>query len=166
MDPIGLIFASVVDVISAPIEQSVADVMGTRVQTLVVEHQGVQVPYSYQLWKIQPKSVCDRHIGSIEHFSRCSVAAKSLFTEACSQLKESPDSSRRHAKLQNMYCTASVSYQPTLANISWSAETPPLEEARTECNMAIAELVGNTNPAARQRKNLACDRYDALKEGR
>jgi hypothetical protein len=166
MDPISLIFASVVDAISAPIEQSFTDVMGTQVQTLLVEHQGVRVPYSYQRWKIQHKSVCDRYADSIEDYSRCTVAAKSLFTDACRRLQEDPDDGWRHAKLQTMYCTASVSYQPTVANISWSAETSPLEEARTECNLAIAELVGNSDPDARQRKKVACDRYDALKESR
>lgn len=166
MDPISAIFAPIVDVISAPIAQRTTDVMGTRVQTLVVEHQGIRVPYSYQLWKIQPKSVCHGYAGHVEEFSRCTVAAKSMFTEACGQLQKKPGSDWRHTKLQNMYCTAAVSYQPTVARIGWSADTTPLYEARAECNLAIAELVGNTDPAARQRKKAACDRYDALKAAR
>jgi hypothetical protein len=163
MDPIGAIFASIVDVISNPISQRFADVTGTQVQSHVVEHQGIPVPYSYQLWKIQPKSVCHSYGNNVEDFSRCTVAAKSMFTEACQHLQKEPAADWRHTKLQNMYCTAAVSYQPTVAAIGWSADTSPLDEARAACNLAIAELVGNPDPAARQRKKAACDKYDALK---
>ncbi|MCB0253945.1 MAG: hypothetical protein KDI55_09465 [Anaerolineae bacterium] len=166
MDPIGAIFASIVDVISTPITQHYSDVAGLQVQTLVVEHQGVRVPYSYQLWKIQTQSVCQGQGATVDQFSRCTVAAKSMFTEACDQLQKKPGSDWRHTELQNMYCTAAVSYQPTVANIGWSADTSPLDEARAECNLAIAELVGNSDPAARQRKKVACDKYDALKAGK
>ena len=163
MDPIGAIFASIVDVISNPISQRFADVTGTQIQSDVVEHQGIQVPYSYQLWKIQPKSVCHSYGNNVEDFSRCTVAAKSMFTEACQHLQKKPSTDWRHTKLQNMYCTAAVTYQPTVANIGWSPDTSPLDEARAACNLAIAELVGNPDPAARQRKKAACDKYDALK---
>jgi len=86
-----------------------------------------------------------------------------MFTEACQHLQKKPSSDWRQTKLQNMYCTAAVTYQPTVANIGWSAESSPLDDARAACNLAIAELVGNPDPAARQRKKTACDQYDALK---
>ena len=49
----------------------------------MVDRQGVRIPYSYQLWTIQPKSVCQSYGGNVEEFSRCTVVAESMFTEAC-----------------------------------------------------------------------------------
>lgn len=71
------------DVISTPITQRYWDVAGIRAQSLVVDRQGVRTPYSYQLWTIQPKSVCQSYGGNVEEFSRCTVVAESMFTEAC-----------------------------------------------------------------------------------
>lgn len=166
MDPISAIFASYLDVVSTLVSQRYLDVTGTEVKSVVVQHNGTQVPYAYQRWKIQPKSVCQSYTDNIETFSSCTLAAKSLFTNACDHLQKNPANDWRHRSLQNMYCTAAVSYQPTVANIGWSSDAPPLDEARTECNLAIAALVGNSDSAARQRKKEACDRYDAMKAGR
>jgi hypothetical protein len=167
MDPISAMFASYLDAISSNVAQHTSDVLGTEIQAQVVEHQGVQVPYTYQLWKIQPKSVCESYRGNIDNYSHCTSAAKSLFADTCEYLQQHPGDGWKHRKLKNMYCMAAVSYQPTVATIGWSSEeASPLEEARAACNLAIAELVGNTDPAARRRKQAACDTYDSLKAGK
>jgi len=166
MDPISAVFASVLDVVSNQISDHLLDVTGARQQSVIVEHQGVRIPFSYQRWTIQPQSVCRNQGRNVEEFSRCTVAAKSMFSEACERLQKERGTGWRHAKLQNMYCSAAVSYQPTVANIGWSAESSPLDEARTACNLATAELIGNPDPAAKRRKQEVCDRYNALKAGK
>ena len=154
MDPIGAIFASIVDVISNPISQRFADVTGTQIQSVVVEHQGIQVPYSYQLWKIQPKSVCHSYGNNVEDFSALHGRRQiHVHGGLPAPAKEFPPPIG-DTKLQNMYCTAAVSYQPTVANIGWSADTSPLDEARAACNLAIAELVGNPDPPLGNAKRL------------
>jgi hypothetical protein len=163
MDPISAFFASIVDVTSNSIMQTYADATGMQLQSLVVNHDGIPVPYSYQLWQIKPDSVCHSYRNTVQDYSRCTVAAKAMFTQACQELQAKPSRNAQHTKLQNMYCMASMTYQPTIANISWSGGSSALDEARTACNAAIAGQVGNPDPAARQRKKAACDQYDALK---
>jgi hypothetical protein len=163
MDPITLLFASCLDAVSSIATQHTSDVLGTEVQALVVEHKGTKVPYAYQRWTIKPQSVCASDESKVAAYSRCTVAAKSLFADTCERLQSTTGDHWKHRKLKNMYCAAAVSYKPVIATIDWSPKSTPLEDARAECNAAIADLFDNPDPAAKKHKKTACGQYDALK---
>ena len=59
MDPISVIFASYLELVSVGVTNKMTDIVGTQMQSVVVEHQHIKIPYSYQLWRIRPKSVCN-----------------------------------------------------------------------------------------------------------
>ena len=65
------------------VTQRTLDVIGTEIQSRVVENGGIKVPYAYLLRNIQPKPVCARYSSNVDNHSRCTVAAKSLFTDTC-----------------------------------------------------------------------------------
>lgn len=53
MDPVSYLFSAYLNLV----QQQVSDIYGTELKTLVVQYEGEQVPYSFQLWRIQPQSV-------------------------------------------------------------------------------------------------------------
>lgn len=162
MDPISAAFATYLEAVSSRVTERMTDVLGTEVQAIVVQHNGINVPYSYQIWKIRPQSVCGTYRQDFPFFSKCTVAAQSLFRETCGHLQANPQSHWKHQKLKNMYCDAAVTYQPSVANVEWSEESTPIEQARSECNLAVAELMSDRSSEYRKKKDEACGRYHAL----
>lgn len=164
MDPISVIFASHLELVSFNVTHKMTDLLGTEIQSVVVEHQNIQVPYSYQLWRIVPKSVCNTYNLNIEEFSRCTLAAKSLFNETCLYLQKGEKEHWKYTKMKNMYCNASMTFKPTIANIRRASVKTPLQLARTECNIATAELMGNHNSKTQKKKESSCAKYQNLKQ--
>lgn len=58
MDPVSAIFASYLELVSQKTTERMSDVLGLEVQTVSVTHQNIRVPYAYQMWKVQHKSIC------------------------------------------------------------------------------------------------------------
>jgi len=164
MDPISVIFASYLELVSFGVTNEMTDLLGTEIQSVVVEHQSTKVPYSYQLWRIRPKSVCNTYNLNIEEFSRCTLAAKSLFNETCLHLQKGEKEHWKYTKMKNMYCDASITFKPTIANIREAYAKTPLQLARTECNIATAELMGNRNSKIQKKKESSCAKYQSLKK--
>lgn len=164
MDPISAIFASYLELVSVGVTNKMTDIVGTQVQSVVVEHQHIKIPYSYQLWRIRPKSVCNTYNLNIEEFSRCTLAAKSLFKETCLYLQKGEKEQWKYTKMKNMYCNASITFKPTIANIQEATVKTPLQLARTECNIATAELMGNHNSKIQKKKESSCAKYQSLKK--
>jgi len=164
MDPISAIFASYLDLVSNTAHEHVSDVMGTEITALVVKHDGISIPYTYQIWKVKEKSVCATYEPNIAHYSKCTVAAKSLFNDICQHLQENKANNWKHKKLKNMYCNAAITYQPTVASVDWTNKESPLRAARAECNLAIAGLMGSTDSELLKKKEEACGNYQTLKQ--
>jgi hypothetical protein len=164
MDPLSALFASYLELVSNTVHTHMTDRMGTELQAVVVKHRGIPVPYSYQLWRIRPQSVCGRYCENIGIYSKCTIAARSLFEQACRHLQMKKPTDWKHRKLKNMYCAAAVDYQPTQATLERSNEKTPLEAARSACNTAIAKQMGNTAPAVRKQREKAYGQYQALRE--
>lgn len=59
-----------VNALSAPLVGQINDVVGTQPQTMVVEHQGVKVGYTYQVWMIKEASVCEDRRSNLLEYSR------------------------------------------------------------------------------------------------
>lgn len=164
MDPLSLIFASYLDMVSNTVHSHVTDVMGTEISVLAVDHGGITVPYSYQLWQIRAKTVCSTYSENVLKYSRCTIAARSLFSDICQHLQENPSSRWKQKKLKNMYCNAAMTYQPTVATVQWSGDVSVLEVARAECNTAIAGLMGSSDLVLRKKKEKACGEYRKLQQ--
>ena len=163
MDPIAAIFASYLELVSFGATNKANDLIGTETQSIVVEHQKIKIPYSYQLWRIRPKSVCNSYNLHISEFSKCTLAAQSLFIQTCRHLQKGKKEQWRYKKMKNMYCNASITFKPTIANIREPEVKTPLQLARSECNIAVAELLGNHNSRTQKKKEKACNKYKHLK---
>ena len=91
MDPISVIFASYLDIVSTSVHEHTTDLLGTEIQAVMVEHQGIKVPYSYHMWRINNQSVCETYQNNFDTYSKCTVAAKSLFADVCDHLQKKPN---------------------------------------------------------------------------
>ena len=163
MDPISAAFASYLDLVSTRVTEHMTDTLGTEIQAVVVQHQGIRIPYSYQIWKIRPSSVCSSYRPNAIQFSKCTLAAQSLFQDTCAYLQANPQEHWKHHKLTNMYCLAAESYKPTIANMQWTQEPSLMEQAQTECNLAVTVLMNNPSSENQAKKDAACIRYQSLK---
>jgi hypothetical protein len=164
MDPISAVFATYIDLVSSTVHKTMTDQMGLEVQAVIVNHNGMDVPYSYQMWKIRSQDVCSTYRLRMQKFSQCTIAAKSLFQQTCRHLQSNPQSDWKHIKLKNMYCHSANVYQPTLASIQMSEKRTPLQTARQECNIAVAKLMSSKTPENRKAQEVACEKYRKLQE--
>jgi hypothetical protein len=155
MDPISAVLAAVIEQGAGTVAAGMRSALGTDVTSVVVEYQGYQVPFSYQMWQLKPKSVCDTYRSDVAAFSGCTVAAKSLFGALCKELQEKPSATLSYGSLKNLYCTAAVSFQPTHATVQWSAQSQT-DDARQECRLAQAALLAENTPETRKRREVAC----------
>ena len=156
MDPISLLFAVYLDAVQNTVHTQVTDVLGTEVNALVIDYQGVKVPFQYQIWRVKDKSVCASYQSKLTRYSQCTVKAKKLFEALCTQLSQNPSTHWRHTKTKNMYCNAAVSYQETIARIGEAEELSETAKARAECNLAIAAALGSRDPAVLRERDRVC----------
>ena len=152
MDPISLVFAAYLDSVQSTVHARVTDTLGTEVKAVIIDYQGVPVPFQYQMWRVKDKSVCSRYQSDLTYYSHCTVTAKELFSALCSQLSQKPSEHLRYIKTKNMYCNAVVSYEATIAWIG-GAEG---EEAKAACNLAIAAALGSRDPVVIAERDRVC----------
>ena len=143
MDPVSLLFTAYLDSIQNTVHARMTDIHGTEIQAVMIDYRGAKFPYQYQLWRVKDKSVCLPYKSQITQFPMCTLAAKALFGDLCTQLNDKPSNHWRHSKLKNMYCNAVVSFEPTMAQIRVAEERSKEEAARAECNLAIAAALGS-----------------------
>jgi hypothetical protein len=163
MDPITAIFTSYLDIVSTSLTDRTSDILGTEMQARIVEHDSIRVPYTYQMWQIRKPSVCESYRDNFSDYSKCTIAAKSLFNDICTYLQDHPGKNWKYRKHKNMYCHAAISYKPTMAAIDWTGQDTELEDARSECNVAKAGHTGNPDPQAQRQIKQACRKYNSLK---
>lgn len=143
-----------------------SDVMGTELQTNIVEYHDHKIDYQYQLWKIKPDSVCNSQKNKlINEYSACTTAAKAMFNETCQYLSQNPQNHWKHSKLNNMYCTAAVSYTPITATISRPSKVETeIWEAKQKCSLLTLEAGESTNPGIEKKRKIACEHAKAVTE--
>jgi hypothetical protein len=156
MDPVSLLFTAYLDSIQNTVHARFTDLHGTEIKAVMIDYQGVEVPYQYQLWRVRNKSVCQSYKSQITQFSKCILAAKSLFKDLCAQLSDKPSSHWRHSKLKNMYCNAAVSFEATVARIGMAGERSKEEAARAECNLAIVRAMGSRDAVLIAERERVC----------
>ncbi len=158
MDPISALFAAVLDSTSSAVSNHMQESLGTEVKTVTVDHNDQRISFQHQLWRIRAESVCVDKRARMEEFSKCTLAAKEFFADACRYLRENRGSGLKYDKTKNMYCAASSSFKPTIAFVAPASQSSPLELAKRECNRLILQ-----QSASVEARNQACARYEALK---
>ena len=156
MDPISFVFAAYMDVVQNTVHAQVTDTLGTEVKAVIIDYQGVEVPFQYQIWRVKEQSVCLSYQSNLTHYSHCTVKAKSLFSALCTQLSKKPSDHWRYIKIKNMYCNAAVSYKPTIASIGAAEEKTEDEKARAACNLAIAAALGSRDSEVIAERDRVC----------
>jgi hypothetical protein len=157
MDPLSALFAALLDSTSGAVSNYMQESLGTEVKTVVVDHNDQRISYQHQLWRIRDESVCVDKRNSMAEFSKCTLAAKELFVDACRYLRESRGSGLKYDRTKNMYCAASSSFKPTIAFVAPASQASPLELARRECNRLVLK-----QSASAEAREEACARYRAL----
>lgn len=158
MDPLSALFAALLDSTSSAISNHIQESVGTEVKTVVIDHNDQLISYQHQMWRIRGDSVCADKRERIDEFSKCTLAAKEHFGNACQYLQESNKDGVRYDQLKNMYCAASNSFRPTIASIASSSKASPLELAKRKCNRLTFD-----KSASAESRDQACARYRELK---
>ncbi|MGB2566635.1 MAG: hypothetical protein ACPIB1_09325 [Porticoccaceae bacterium] len=156
MDPIALVLAAYIDSVQSTVNARVSDTLGTEVKAVIIDYEGVPVPFQYQMWRVKDKTVCSRYQSDLTYYSHCTVTAKELFTELCSQLSQKPSEHWRYTKTKNMYCNAAVSYEVIIAWIDGAEEGAEDEEAKAACNLAGVAALGSRNPVVIAERDRVC----------
>jgi hypothetical protein len=162
MDPVSLLFTAYLDSIQNTVHARFTDLYATEIKAVMIEYQGVEVPYQFQLWRVRNKSVCQPYKSQITQFSKCTLAAKALFKDLCAQLNDKPSKHWRHSKMKNRYCNAAVFFEATVAPIGVAGERSEEESARAECNLAIAAALGSRDAVVITEKERVCGGWVGL----
>tara|TARA_Y100000052_G_C2936287_1_gene77632 strand:+ start:91 stop:684 length:594 start_codon:yes stop_codon:yes gene_type:complete len=136
---------------------------GLYLKSVIVNHQGVDVPFSFQLWRIRPETVCGSYKANVIAHSKCSQAAAHLFREGCYSTSFDDLSKARASRVRNMFCQASNTYKPTVASIEAAGETSELDDAKSACNAAIMIYSADPSRANAAERDKQCGLYEELK---
>ncbi|MFB2927748.1 hypothetical protein [Aeromonas hydrophila] len=147
MDPVSYLFSAYLNLV----QQQVSDIYGTELKSLVVEYEGEQIPFAFQFWQLQPKSVCRSYEQDARRFSQCTVKAAALFSKLCDQLSHQDDSNAQ----QPQYRAASVNYRPMIADIRES-KPDAAQQAERACNQAILAAMDSDDEALLAQRDQAC----------
>ncbi len=163
MEPISMLFATYLQTLGQTYAERSIDRMNLDLRPQVIEYQGHQIGFQHQMWKIREQSVCaNLRSGDYLVYSRCTVAAKQMFNELCQQLAQQGNSSPV-VQHRNMYCSAAVSFQPTVATILVPPTQPTeLMQLRQRCNTLTAAALGSTNRTRTAERDRICQEYRAL----
>lgn len=159
MDPVSLVFSAYLSTVQSTVSNHFNETRNLEVTPVVVEYEGMPVSHQHQLWRVRPESVCANYQQNISQFSECTVKASRLFNALCLGLKQSGADDLRQVQIQNMYCNAAMSFQPTVANIGSAKTLSGLEEARQACNAATVAAMGNSDPRLARERDKACEVY-------
>ncbi|MFU1552845.1 hypothetical protein ACM3N8_03630 [Aeromonas sp. A04] len=150
MDPVSYLFSAYLNLV----QQQVSDIYGAEPKSLVVEYEGEQIPFVFQFWQLQPKSVCRSYEQDARRFSQCTVKASALFGKLCDELSRQ-ESNWQQPQYRAMYCAASVSYRPMIADIRESKQDPA-RQAERACNQAILAAMDSDDETLLAQRDKAC----------
>jgi len=165
MEPVSILFSSFLTGMSSGLHNHIIDVVGTEIQSQVIEYHNQKIDFQYQLWKINDKSVCAREKGNnLSNHSTCTIEAKQFFGDTCSYLQAHPQQHWKFTKTKNMYCTAAANFKPTVAQISTPTDTEAeLWNAKHRCSLLTLEVRNTGNKKVLKEKEQACTKYLELK---
>ncbi len=144
-----------------PIEQELKESFGTEVKTVRTAFNGQQISFQYQVWQVRQPSVCTNLKYDVALYSTCTRAAKELFQDMCSELKQLQNPPLRMQQFRNMYCKAAREFKPTVAQISRSkaSENNQLQGLRKTCNDLTFTAMISEKDADIKARDEACAAY-------
>lgn len=163
MDLLILSVSSLLQLYTDSVHDHFSDIYGSDIKTKSVQYQGHRISYSYQLWKIRPKSVCANKKQDYTNYSSCTVSAKSLFNDICQHLERNPEKGWRYVKTKNMYCNASLNYKPVIAQVSFSSGQGN-QELEKACSTAILRYMQANNAKNKKIRDEACNKAKAARQ--
>lgn len=155
MDPISTVLSGYLLSISSYIQEDYRARVGLQLTPLVIKHNKMEVPFQHQMWRIKDKSVCELYKQDSVKYSKCTINAKSLFSEICSELSKKKSTNWQHQKYQNMYCNAAITYKPMIATVS-KPSVSKLDESEKRCNQLILQAMGSKDKKLIAARDLAC----------
>lgn len=157
MDIVSAVFATLLGAVSSSIGDTLIDQLNQVEQSKVVQYEGFEISYSYQMWRIKDKTVCDNYSQNLSDKSYCAQAAKRMFRDMCSYLQNNPQSSPKYVRVTNMYCNAATNFKPLIATVSLD-EAHQKDDAQRACSVAILKAMENpTNSNVLARKKACSD---------
>lgn len=164
LDPVAYLFSAYLNSVQTTTYDHLTDSIGTEIKAVVIEYEGVNIPFQFQMWRIRSSSVCGNLSQNMAAYSQCTIKASKLFSELCSGLKAKRGKDWRYKKTKNMYCNAAVSYKPTIAHISAAIEESDIQRTKKECNSATIEAMDSGDPGVVKKRDASCKRYRELKQ--
>mgnify|MGYP003671107499 CR=1 FL=1 len=155
MEPISTLLSSYLLSFSSHIQSNYRELTNLDITPLSIDYKNELISYQHQLWIIKKESVCNTYRQDPIRFSTCTVKAKSLFTEICSELSKKKSPSHITAKHKSMYCNASLSYKPMIATIS-SPSRSKLSENEKACNKLILQTMGSKDENLIAKREKTC----------
>ena len=89
MDPVTHLFTAYLESIQNTVHARMTDIHGTEIKALLIDYQDLAVPYHY-LSRVRDNRVCKHYKPQITQISKCTLAAKALLRDFCTQLSVSP----------------------------------------------------------------------------
>ena len=138
------------------------DTLGYEPKSVMIHYGNYDIGFEYQRWKIKDDTVCMLYEDNIRHRSECTVQARYLFRELCSEMSKKNTNDIQYNRLRGMYCNSANSYRPKVAELSTSREPGTIESARQACNAATIQAMGAQNPEVRFNRDVLCRNYKEL----
>ena len=162
MEPISTVLSGYLFSISSHIQEDYRTRVGLELTPLVIRHNKMDIPFQHQMWKIKDKSVCELYKQNSAKYSKCTINARSLFTEICSELSQQKSNNWQHYKFQNMYCNASITYKPMVATVT-KPSASKLDGLDKRCNQLILQVMGNKDKKLIAERDMVCKKITSEK---
>jgi len=156
MDPISTLLTAYMSTVMANSNEVLNDVNDIALTSESITYENVNVPFQHQLWKIDNASVCASYSEKMSVYADCTVKAKSLFKTLCDELPEASKENLKIRQLKNMYCHASINYEPTIALITNPKELTTERAIEKQCNLLILKTMDNKDSELIAEKDLIC----------
>ena len=133
------------------------DRVGIALESKHVNYNDQPVTFQYQLWRLRKPSVCAQLQHNLLEYSKCTRAARALFTETCQHLTNHPSDHWKHLKLKNLYCAASVEFKPVVAEVGRSTVVDDQElQRRQECSVLRIQAMSRRDARTIQMRDEVC----------
>ncbi|MFC1518515.1 hypothetical protein ACFL6Z_02215 [Pseudomonadota bacterium] len=160
MDPLSQLFAAYLESVSNNVTKAYSDSLNTTVTTKVLQYHDTEIRFQHQMWRIKQNSVCANLIQDSTRYSKCTQQAKSMFNDICIQLSSTENLSAKGRSISNMYCNATLSYKPMVAQISKPKAKTAQQLADKLCNQLILESMQDNSEDIQKQKEAACAKTD------
>ena len=129
-----------------------------------VKYQGQEIVYQHQLWRVQNQSVCSNYQKYSPEHTKCTVVASQYFSETCRTLSQKNSSQNYMPQIRKMMCAASVSFKPTIAEVSAPKQKTASEKLEQECNQLILQASLSEDDAIANKRDRVCAKYKSIEQ--